>query len=293
MRDVSKLSRDRISSDFKIYHVISDEKKRDLKYHFHDFHEIFIFLDGNIDIIIEGRKYDIQPGNIFLIHSQDLHRAIINKDMRYERCYIYVNPLYFESFSTMNTKLDLCFSSILNQRSSMLATSVEEVKVFVEQFGSLQNDNSYGSDIRLNNLFLDFIIFINTKLLQKNKQFELSRFTVHPLVGEVINYIQANLSDNLGVESIAKKFFVSQSHLSREFKKFTGFTIHDYVLTKRLLYAKTLLLRENKSVDIYSKCGFVSYHHFIKCFKKQFGITPKVFQSQHKFSRNQNKNLPM
>jgi len=85
---------------------------------------------------------------------------------------------------------------------------------------------------------------------------------------------------DLSIDAIARKFFVNRSSLTRKFRKFTGFSLHEFILIKRMLYAKSLLSENKKAIDIYESCGFVSYHHFIKCFKNQFKLTPKEFQQQ-------------
>ncbi|MGL5434572.1 MAG: helix-turn-helix domain-containing protein [Lachnospiraceae bacterium] len=278
--DQSKLSHDRIATDFKPIHYESVEPERELKYHYHDFHEIFILLNGNVSLIIEGRKYNIQPGNIVLFHSHDLHRCIINESCRYERFFIYLNPFYLEEHSTTQTKLDLCFSALGKHRSRILTTSIEDVSSYIQKLEFSFQDSSYGTDIHFNNVFLDFLIFINLWLIKQNELPQINISNEHPLIGKVTDYINENLSDRLNIDTIAEHFFVSRSSLTREFRKFTGFSMHEYILTKRLLYAKTLLAENRKAIDIYEACGFISYPHFIKSFKNQFKMTPKEFQQQ-------------
>ncbi|MBD9758576.1 helix-turn-helix domain-containing protein, partial [Enterococcus faecium] len=58
---------------------------------------------------------------------------------------------------------------------------------------------------------------------------------------------------------------------------YTGFTFHQYVMKKKLIYAKHLLREYRSSSAVYSKSGFSSYPHFLKAFKREFGITPKEF----------------
>ena len=279
MIDQSKLSHDRIATDFKPIHYESIEPARELKYHYHDFHEVYILLRGNISLIIEGRKYDILPGNIVHFHSHDLHRAIINESGRYERFFIYVDTFYPKHHSTPQTRLDLCFSTIGSYRSRILTTSPEDVFPYIQKLEYLYQDTSYGTDIHLNNTFMDFLIFINLWVMKQDNLLQISS-NEHPLIGKVTDYINENLSKDLSIDVIADHFFVSRSSLTREFRKITGFSLHKYILTKRLLYAKTLLSENKKAIDIYESCGFASYHHFIKCFKNQFKLTPKEFQQQ-------------
>ncbi|WP_077366766.1 helix-turn-helix domain-containing protein [Clostridium saccharoperbutylacetonicum] len=64
-------------------------------------------------------------------------------------------------------------------------------------------------------------------------------------------------------------------HLSREFKEYLVFTIHQYIVKKRLLIAK-ILLHDGASIDsAYIYSGFNNYPNFIKAFKYEFGFSPK------------------
>lgn len=278
MRDQSKLSHDRISTDFKPIHYESLEHARELKYHYHDFHEIFVLLKGDVSIVIEGRTYHINPGNIVLLHAHDLHRSIIHQTGTYERFFIYVNPFFLEQSSTSQTRLDRCFSPIEDRQSHILSTSLDDVSPFINRIETLYQDHAYGTDLHLTHTFIDFLIFINLWLMKQEELFSIDPQIEHPRIGQVTDYINQHLSEPLNIDQLSADFFISRSSLTREFRRVTGFSIHKYILLKRLLYAKKLLSENKKAIDIYEQCGFVSYHHFIKCFKNQFKITPREFQ---------------
>ena len=77
----------------------------------------------------------------------------------------------------------------------------------------------------------------------------------------MITYISQNLDQPLTLEQM-EKIFVTKYYVTREFKKHTGFTFHQFVLKKKLLYAKQLLKEYRSASDVYLKCGFESYPHF-------------------------------
>jgi len=53
-------------------------------------------------------------------------------------------------------------------------------------------------------------------------------------------------------------------------------------MKKKLLYAKQLLKTYQSSNLVYNQCGFASYPHFLKAFKKEFSMTPKEFLAKNK-----------
>lgn len=93
------------------------------------------------------------------------------------------------------------------------------------------------------------------------------------------NYILEHIHTNIKLEDLAKECNFSIEHLTRLFKKETGFTIKQYCLTKKLEMSAYLLGYSKMSIqDISLYLGFSSHGRFSGYFKKQFGITPKEYQ---------------
>ena len=94
-----------------------------------------------------------------------------------------------------------------------------------------------------------------------------------------IDYIHKNLHCKIQVEDLAEQVGLSKTYLSKLFHKETGKTIGQYVMEKRLDAAKNLLMCTDYSTsDIANYLNFSSESHFISCFKKSTGLTPKKFR---------------
>lgn len=113
----------------------------------------------------------------------------------------------------------------------------------------------------------------------------VSQNTVQPsrLVSKVQDYLKANYSTPITLAQTAKYFGVSQSHLSREFMKYTNEQPIRYLTKIRLEQAVLLLHSTEMSLDeISSSCGFSDSNYFYKVFKKYMKITPSEFRYQMK-----------
>ncbi|EKA13662.1 AraC family transcriptional regulator [Enterococcus sp. GMD1E] len=135
----------------------------------------------------------------------------------------------------------------------------------------------YGEDIKYEQALVEYLIFLNQVVQKEESAQEQNAVVPNERVEQMLQYISKNLSHPLSLEEMEKQFFVSKYHITREFKKYTGFTFHQYVMKKKLIYAKHLLREYRSSSAVYSKSGFSSYPHFLKAFKREFGITPKEF----------------
>lgn len=74
--------------------------------------------------------------------------------------------------------------------------------------------------------------------------------------------------------------YVSKSHLNRSFKDFSGLTLYQYIIKKRLVVARDMLLEGQPVMDACMKCGFNDYSNFLKAFKREFGKSPREFMAR-------------
>ena len=100
-------------------------------------------------------------------------------------------------------------------------------------------------------------------------------------IQDVLQYIAENYAEKIDANTIAYKFLISRSKLDRDFKQFTGVTIHGFIDMCRINQAKMLLeLRRDMSVSNVSvACGFSSGTYFFPFFKRYVGMTPTDYRS--------------
>ncbi len=94
---------------------------------------------------------------------------------------------------------------------------------------------------------------------------------------EVFRYIHDHITEDLTLEVLEKEFYVSRSHLIREFKKRTGQTVHSYIVRARLDMCRSYIEQGYSITEVYRKGGFGGYNHFFKAFRKAYGMTPKEY----------------
>ncbi len=100
-----------------------------------------------------------------------------------------------------------------------------------------------------------------------------------PLVQNVVMLIDADLSGDLTLKTMAVRFNVNASYLSSLFKKDTGMTLTEYVGKKRVGRAKFLLETTSQQIQqISHECGILDVNYFVKIFKKHTGKTPKQYR---------------
>ncbi len=94
-------------------------------------------------------------------------------------------------------------------------------------------------------------------------------------IGEAINYIEESITEEISIESIAKKAFMSPFYFQKGFGMLCGFTIGEYIRQRRLTIAGSeLVSTDEKVIDIALKYGYDSPDSFTKAFIRFHGVTP-------------------
>jgi len=94
-------------------------------------------------------------------------------------------------------------------------------------------------------------------------------------IGEAINYIEENITQELTIESIAKKVLISPFYFQKGFAMLCGFTVSEYIRCRRLTLAGSeLVATDEKIIDIAIKYGYDSPDSFTKSFTRFHGATP-------------------
>ena len=109
-------------------------------------------------------------------------------------------------------------------------------------------------------------------------------YTSHPIsenhrrILEIMDYIDANIANDISLQTVAKKAGLTQSTLSRQFSRINGISFKQYVVEKKIQRAILLLQTTNRTmIDISLDCGFDSISGFYSAFRKKTGTTPSKF----------------
>lgn len=268
-----------LTSSFKMFHL-KDKDRRDYSYHYHDFHKILILLSGDITYCVEGRSYNLMPNDIVLVSAGEVHRPIIQSDSTYERIIIYISPVFLASYEKKGNDLALCLREAARKQSHVL-------RFFASRAGKLENailsldesllDRDYANEFYQELLFLEFMIQLNRASLHNGIEYIENSPSDEKMVA-ILSYLNDHLTEDITIEDLSSRFFLSRYYLMHTFKEQTGYTIGNYITTKRLLLARQLLAKNMPITEVCYSCGFKNYSTFSRAYKKSFGEAPRDFR---------------
>lgn len=94
-----------------------------------------------------------------------------------------------------------------------------------------------------------------------------------------MDFIHANLTQDLHLGTIAEELVLSSSHFAHEFRNSTGQTPYQYLLDQRMAKAKHMLRKTKLPVQIISEMtGLSTPINFVRTFRQRVGITPGVWR---------------
>ena len=259
-----------LKEDFRLFHI-NDRTKKDFSYHYHDFHKIIVFISGKVTYHIEGKAYHLKPRDILLVSQGAIHKPEIDPSVPYERYIFWIrDDLSCQELNTCFQKAnDRSFNLV--RADSALQERLKDLLPEIEQ--TLQNKH-FGDPVLRDALFTQFMIYINRIFLRTSSSPDKKAYSSDTQVEQLLKYINRNLSENLSIDQLAERFFFSKYHMMRKFKEETGYTIHNYITSKRLLFARSLISQGTPVLKASQQSGFRDYTTFIRSYKKQFGTTP-------------------
>lgn len=267
-----------LDDNYKFF-AIKDTVTPKIDYHYHDFDKIIFFISGKVNYHIEGKIYKLKPWDILLIKHNTIHSLNINSTIPYQRFILWLKPTFFTQHNI--TPLYDCFDISIKNNFNLIRFSNDElplIKSIIQQLSD-NNVNLFANEILQLSLITQILVHINRSCL---KPIETAPDVEYDqVICDILSYLNTNLNEDLNVDKIAAQFYTSKAHLMRKFKKHTGYSIHNYILHKRLHKASQLIKDGDNITTAALNSGFNDYSTFSRSFKKLYQLSPKEFQQKN------------
>jgi YesN/AraC family two-component response regulator len=124
---------------------------------------------------------------------------------------------------------------------------------------------------------------IKILLIANDSENENATSTYDENISAILKYLGDNFRSRLTLEDISEATHISKYYLCHSFKQHLNMTIFEYILAKRISYAKRLLVYSDMSISRISiESGFSDFAYFSKIFKKSEGLSPKEYRINNK-----------
>ena len=269
---------------FEIYRY-QDTYLNEVALHHHDFYEVYMYLSGNVNYTVESRSYRLTEGDVLLISPMELHQPMFSgENQKYERFVLWIDKAYLQQYSQLGFDLSRCFDPKAPGYTNLIrpdALSRQFLIFLMEQLQRESESGEFASELSAQAYLVQMLVTLN-RLAQRQPKIMEMRDKSESVVTGVLNYINNHYNEDLSLDLLANKFFISKYHLSREFNRLVGTSVYRYIIQKRLVIAKQLMGEGVPSTSVYQQCGFGDYSNFYRAFKAEYQISPKEYIAQLK-----------
>ena len=244
-------------------------------------YEIDFNVSGNRTMILDGKKYFLEPNSIVFRYPGQRLQSTMNFNIYMLTLQLNGNKIpqknirQIDDLEIQNTTLSDFFSHLPVTFVPIHYNEIKNDYIKIIRDQSLP-DRSKNCDAILEHLLhLLFADAISTKIG--------SSAVETTIVEKAIAYMESNFNkSNLKLTDIAKSVNVSDSYLVRLFKSETGYTPKDYLNNIRMRQARWYINYTRDPIYTISfQCGFDNPQYFISKFKSMYGKTPQKYRKDN------------
>ena len=270
-----------LSEDFEIYYY-SDTELMSVPNHTHSYYEFYFFLEGEVDMLIQGKSLPLSYGDLLVIPPGVPHHALMkSKKHPYRRFVFWISTDFMNGLRELSPDYDYLFKCMEEDQTNrfhfeefvfgQLQSKVFELleETFADRFGKAPKVSLCVSALLLH---INRAIYEQHHVKTPEKEDNLYR--------GIVQYIENHIDEDLSLDLLADAFFVSKFHISHLFKENMGISTHQFILKKRLSMCREAILEGAGIGDTCSKYGFSDYSVFYRAFRKDYGVSPKKLRDE-------------
>ena len=237
----------------------------DYDIHWHDYFEIEMLVEGSAEHILNGKKYTLSKGDIYLLSPVDFHEIHPTSPKT-----TVMNIMFTEELVS-DELLFYFFNCTENIIGHLDEREYNFLYTIIDRAIAEYSEKQLFSQNMVRNIIECIFITLGRKFNLVQQSSPSTPSTIH----KVLMFIHHHFRDDPSLEDAAFVAGLNPGYFSSYFHQFTGKTYKKYLTELKMNYAKKLLLSGNLSVtEICYNSGYNTLSHFLREFKKFYGITP-------------------
>ena len=224
--------------------------------HIHSSFELIILLDGEMQVMIDKKQYDLAPGQAVLVFPNQVHALSTPNKSEHILCIF--SPQMIRAYS----------SAYLNHFP--VSPTFEPDAFYIRQLQTLTDQT--------NRLQIKGFLYSVCASFNAHAQYLPRSNRDESLLGTIFRFVEDNYTGRCTLQDLADFTSYHKVYLSRYFKQYTGISYTDHVNRYRISEAAYILKNTNKKMlEVAFSCGFDSLRSFNRNFKQIMGIAPSQF----------------
>lgn len=233
--------------------------------HCHAYYEVTVLLSGKIELF-NGAHRSSHTGPCLLVEKPfALHNLTVKPGENYERYNLYFSAGALNDLYSLSDDSHEFFTSDLTI-FPLDQTVCEQLVFYLRRIQQMEKRQTLCSSL--------LHVFLNEICIYAQGHPVLRYSTANRTMSLVLQYIDAHLEEELCLVSLAEHFHVGVTKLCEDFKKYSLYTVAQYIRFARIERAKQYLQNGMTVLETAMRCGFSNECHFITVFRQAMHCTP-------------------
>ncbi|SMP51209.1 helix-turn-helix domain-containing protein [Anoxynatronum buryatiense] len=250
--------------------------------HFHIGYEMILVTEGESVFTINDQIRHFNTHSLIFINNLEKHRMQTYKTP-YSRYIVIIEADYFDSVMK-----DPALLSIFKIRPKdfkngfqLRTEDVQPIQQLFETLSAIHQKKEEFWQIEFTGLLSQLMVLLYRGYRQYFPIQNIDK--AERRIFEIQAFIDEHFKKPISLEFLAEEFYVNKYYLAHSFKEVTGFTIKQYILLKKIAFAKNELYFTEKSMtEVAMDSGFNSQSHFIRMFQQKENKTPLQFRKHYR-----------
>ena len=261
-------------------HNISHRHTESFLIHNHPTYELYYYLEGSATFLVNGVEYPLEPHTLIVFPPNVFHGIRVNDDQPYDRHTLHftADSISLERRSALMRLLPRAEKTgdLPCLRRNMEGTAMHALLQAMDVCAA----HDAPTREKLMPILTEALIS-TIGLTEPRGEDGLFGETprVTPAQETIITYLNEHFTEPITLDGLAERFFISKHHLNRSFRKATGTTVRDYLISKRVTYVQQLLINGIPATQAATLAGFGDYTAFYRAYVKRFGHAPSQDRS--------------
>ena len=245
---------------YQINQSLSQPERAKFHTHFHDFYEILILVEGEIDTITKNKTQHLVSNELIIVPPNSYHLVIAPNSV-YKRIIMHfkIDDNYLDIVQKIN--------GITYFSSSNCPALLKFINRFVSHYENLPIEQF---NMLAEGLITELILLICNNFKQSFPQAS----NLKPFTRALLEYIDEHITEKITLKSLAKQFNLAPNYISYFFKDEMHIPIITYIKDKQLTHVHSELKSGKPPTQVFYKYGFTNYSNFFRIYKKTFGHSP-------------------
>ena len=262
--------------------LLSAADSSDDLFHWHSYFEITCVLDGSGCYYVNGRAFEVGPGDLIIFNSAELHGwQLLRQEMKVLA--MVFSPDLVAGYGAMS---DMEYLDPFIKRGSNFINRIgsdercaAEIAASMNEILEEWQERSEGYRLLIKSDVLRILTMLvrhyhNDSRAASPQPYDRNKALAR--LRPVFEYIDEGYCGRLTLKAAADTVFMSPNYFSHYFHTATGVSFSDYITMRRIRKAQRLLETTSKSIyEVAIECGFPNSSNFYRLYRKYIGDSPR------------------